>query len=196
MELGKYLQDRDIHGFEELVNSGLSQLCHACIQHSSPLCVRRPQAESSGHSHLWLETIRASGTILWYRSGETPKCVPHVGACASQLVLWYPGQIRNTNVSRNRVENSDVSLASQCPRVFLLSFHYLLIPAEERQLPWCDVETCDGSVSTRHEQIYGTVYIRVTNARGMAGHAAQLHMFLHCSENSQSVNTMISSFIS
>ena len=36
-----HLRDRDIHGFEELVNGGLSQLGHACIQYSSLLCFRR-----------------------------------------------------------------------------------------------------------------------------------------------------------
>ena len=34
-------------------------------------------------------------------------------------------------------------------------------------------ETFDGSLSTRYEQIYGIVCIRVPKTRGMAGHAAQ-----------------------
>ena len=40
-EFEEHLRDRDIHGFEELVISGLSQLGHASIRYSSLLCVRR-----------------------------------------------------------------------------------------------------------------------------------------------------------
>ena len=135
-EFEKYLRDRDIHGFEDLVNGCLSQLCHACIQYSSQFCVKRPRAGSSGHLRLWLKTIRASGTSLWCRSEGPPRCVPHVGECASQLVPCHPGRIQ-TSVPRAWLHNVQQF-------TLLLSFHCLVHPAEGRQLPCCDLETFDG----------------------------------------------------
>ena len=35
----------------------------------------------------------------------------------------------------------------------LVSFHCLLRAAEARHLRWCDVQTLDGSLSTRYEQV-------------------------------------------
>ena len=58
----------------------------------------------------------------------------------------------------------------------LLPFHCLLRPAEARQLRWCDVESFDGSVSTRYEKVFGIVRIRDPKTRRMAGHAVQQHV--------------------
>ena len=108
--------------------------------------------------------------------------------------LAIPAELR-TPLSHEIVLSTTTSAwLRKCPRTFLLPFHCLLCPVEARHLPYCDVETCEGSLSTRHEKVYGiVVYIRDPKTRGMACHAAQQLMLLDCPGISQLVNTMISS---
>ena len=58
-EFDKYLRVRDIHGFEELVNQGLNEVGHLCIQYVLTCFA------SGTHSHFGLEALRASGEVLW-----------------------------------------------------------------------------------------------------------------------------------
>ena len=59
-----------------------------------------------------------------------------------------------------------VHCVSQLSLLTLASFHCQLRVAEVKHLGWCDVQTFDGSLSTRYEEVSGIV-----NIRRMAGHA-------------------------
>ena len=165
------------HGVEELVNSGLSQLCHACIQFSSPLCVKRTRArvkrtlsslpkDDTCFRHDLVVPIWRTAKVYFARLWV---CIA-VGPWSSQPNSEH-------NVPQTRIENSDASLASQYLRIFSISFHCLLLPAEARQLPWEQRENFYGSRSIHYKQSFGIIYIRVPKTRGMAGHAAQQHVF-------------------
>ena len=76
--------------------------------------------------------------------------------CASKLVPRHPCRIQYL---MNHIEYRDVRLASQRPVLSLLtlhSFHCLLCLTEARQLRWCDVQTFDGSLSTRNGTVSGS----------------------------------------
>ena len=118
---------------------------------------------------------------------------------STKWVISASNIFQNTSISRDRVECGSIRLAPECPRTFsllmLLSFHCLLRPAEARQLRWCDVIKCHGSLSTRCEKVYGIVHIREPTTRRMTGHAAQQHVLLECPGICQLVNTMKSSIL-
>ena len=185
---------RNIHETETITGTKnlSSQLGHACIRYSSLL---RFRCLGLGHTLIfglrrYVSPARSCGANV----EDCQSVFSTFVAYASQLVPRHPHRLQNTSVSRNRVEYSDVSLALQCPRTFLLPFHCLSRPSEARRFPWCHVETLDGSLSTHHEEACGIVNIRNPETHRIAGRAAQQHVSLHCPENSQLVNTMLSSF--
>ena len=51
-EFQKYLRFRDIHGLEELVNHGLNQSGHLCIQHLRTCFASKSFGRDKRHSHL------------------------------------------------------------------------------------------------------------------------------------------------
>ena len=110
--------------------------------------------------------------------------------------LAIPAEFR-TPVSHEIVPSVAMSASlHNVPELSLLtlfSFHCLLRPAEVRQLRWCDVNIVDGSLSTRHEKVFGIVHIKEPKTRRMAGHAAQQHVLLECPGICQLVRTMKSS---
>ena len=81
-----------------------------------------------------------------------------------------------------------VHCVSQLSLLTLASFHCQLRVAEAEHLGWCDVQTFDGSLSTRYEEVSGIV-----NIRRIEGHAAKQRVLLECRGICQLFCTMRSS---
>ena len=116
--------------------------------------VRDPRTTTSRHSHFGLEALRASVEILWCWSGSSPKCIPHVVACASKWVPRLPRPSFRTPVSHEIVLS-----------VAVFAFHRLLRLAEARQLRWCDVEIVDRSVNTLRKSLWYRPHQRTQKAQ-------------------------------
>ena len=117
------------------INGGLSQLGHACIQFSS-------RTGSNGHSQLWLEI-----------------CVLPARSCGADLedrqsvfrTLWrVHGSWFLAILAEFRTPVSHEIVLSIAMSLWL--YNGLSRPAEARQLPWCDVETFDGSLSPKRTE--------------------------------------------
>ena len=153
-ELEKHLRVRDIHGLEELVNHGLNELGHVCIQY-----LRTCFASGSvgpGQASTLISGLRRY--VLLARScGADLEDHQSVFRTSSHVHRSWsfttPAEFR-TPVSLEIVLSVATSAwllnVAELSPLTLRSFHCLLRPAEARPLRWCDVKNVDGSLSTRY----------------------------------------------
>ena len=87
-------------------------------------------------------------------------------------------------------KTSENSLSFDAPFVSLF-----VTPSRGQAASWCDVQTFDGSLSTRYQRVHGIVHIKEPKTRRMTGHAAQQHVLLECPGTCQLIYNMKASIL-
>ena len=193
-EFKKYLKVRDIHGLEEHFDHGLHETGHLCV-HYLRTCFA-PGTLGPGQAGTLISGLRRHALLARSCGADLGHHQPVFRTLWRAHRSWslaIPTEFRAA-VSHEIVLSVAVSACLQNVQelslLALLSFHCLLRPAEARQLRWCDVQIFDGSLSTRHEKVYGIVHTKEPKTSRMTGHAAQQHVLLDCPGVCQLINTM------